>query len=991
MAIFNVNEIINNGGSNKDDDTKETDSLINSSPTIISSDPNNPSLSLAQSSSSVQNTYINEDHDQTLKKNQTLDAMKISDKNSGAKNHFDDWFNRNHNHIYRNCHHHHQFHPSNLEQQQQHNHHCHHQHRQSNWRDEADGSEDQIRLNLMTKNNFHPNNTFLDYNFSPSRRSNFSPIVNHSSGSSNALAAENQSDKPFFLGQTQPEPSQHLIDCDKAIRSNETKFQNKRLSSQHKNIQNLKQMLDLVDSFKSSLNISPETYQRSATTCTRKNSNLKFNLTNTEMPGNSEQNYNQTDSRSSDPKTINNFRFNFETHSASRNVRNNPDVEDLHQKVQTFVHRMERLIYTNLQANDQSCQSPKNHFPSNLTYENVDDNSIQASNQNFFNLDYMKTLNEQIFQLLLAQNSQINKQQQLLQSWIETQSDLLLRYPTILQERNRNLNINNLFKTNQSESLVNILDQVNDHESIAVPNQNFESISLNKANNHSTLNNQTIPGNRNNNFWDDFKSRTFQNKLQSNFTSNRDSQINLDSNRRISTNSQLFHFQCNDHCRSACNKNSRSHSFPELIDSPKFSLNDRVLKKNDNRIISNCVVDNLTSPKLDKQIKKSNYCDSPQPKNTPISTFYRNRNHFILNETPNSFCNQSSKQASSSMENNVVTVKSDSKIDILPVSKKIKIGEIDATEAADDSFEFLDPRRMIKQYTSDLNPKECDDSEEIIIADSKKSKCENIRPLMPAEGMCYNLHSKTKSFGTILKSSSTSTSKTKSFRPPTTGNESILENNLNYSDENSIADSLRSMSLIESSKERNDDNSLSNSINAYDETDSVASSNKTISSSEEHISTHLKSSSATNSLLKNFDQNNNKRVNINNGNNLIERSTSSIRQQTNNSTSSNVEGNFDTESKIGTKELMDSLSNNDQSNHNWQNGQNSNGTKKIEDSHSDYDEDGKNDDYGNDDDYDEDDINENDENSIQMIPLGNGNAEEIRSNVRLSGDGEQGL
>ncbi|KAI7688560.1 hypothetical protein SSS_05433 [Sarcoptes scabiei] len=224
MAIFNVNEIINNGGSNKDDDTKETDSLINSSPTIISSDPNNPSLSLAQSSSSVQNTYINEDHDQTLKKNQTLDAMKISDKNSGAKNHFDDWFNRNHNHIYRNCHHHHQFHPSNLEQQQQHNHHCHHQHRQSNWRDEADGSEDQIRLNLMTKNNFHPNNTFLDYNFSPSRRSNFSPIVNHSSGSSNALAAENQSDKPFFLGQTQPEPSQHLIDCDKALEAMKLNF-----------------------------------------------------------------------------------------------------------------------------------------------------------------------------------------------------------------------------------------------------------------------------------------------------------------------------------------------------------------------------------------------------------------------------------------------------------------------------------------------------------------------------------------------------------------------------------------------------------------------------------------------------------------------------------------------------------------------------------------------------------------------------------------------
>lgn len=169
--------------------------------------------------------------------------------------------------------------------------------------------------------------------------------------------------------------------------------------------------------------------------------------------------------------------------------------------------------------------------------------------------NYMRSVNQQVYQLLIYQNYQINQQHQLIQSWIHTQQKWIDK---------------------QSESSFKLPLSHPHRHSAFVPGNSVnhgipfiaESHLMNNFHHHSggksnflytpesTLNNQTEPRSRANNFFDNFRSHSHQNKLQSNLD------IGTAARESYSVGGQ-HGSNCSNSCIniSPCNKNSRSQSF----------------------------------------------------------------------------------------------------------------------------------------------------------------------------------------------------------------------------------------------------------------------------------------------------------------------------------------------------------------------------------------------------------------------------------------------
>lgn len=160
-------------------------------------------------------------------------------------------------------------------------------------------------------------------------------------------------------------------------------------------------------------------------------------------------------------------------------------------------------------------------------------NAMLHASDNTFSANY-KMINQQIHQLLLLQNNQITQQHQLIMSWMCLQQKWFEKQ-TVLKSAS-------IFNSNCSTEAANTIDNAEAHEpSVA-------------GNNQQMLNNQTVPTTRANNFWDNFKSQSYQNKLQSNLTRDMYS---------FGAGASGSGSNCTNHCVNSgtCTKNSRSQSF----------------------------------------------------------------------------------------------------------------------------------------------------------------------------------------------------------------------------------------------------------------------------------------------------------------------------------------------------------------------------------------------------------------------------------------------
>ena len=199
-------------------------------------------------------------------------------------------------------------------------------------------------------------------------------------------------------------------------------------------------------------------------------------------------------------------------------------------------------------------------------------NSFPASllhNDNTFNSNY-RIVNQQVHQLLMQQNHQITLQHQLILSWMQSQQKWLEKQSGNLFKQNVSV-----FNSCTSENIVN-----NDNHSYSTTLGN-EDIPIN---NLQTLNNQTVPTTRANNFWDNFKSQSCQNKL----SSNRDIYSFCSRSTNEPTNN------CTNTCVNSgnCTKNSRSQSFSVHNIS---SLNNR---KNQNNSTPKSAPNSITNPNM---------------------------------------------------------------------------------------------------------------------------------------------------------------------------------------------------------------------------------------------------------------------------------------------------------------------------------------------------------------------------------------------------------
>ncbi|KAI2804253.1 hypothetical protein BLOT_003232 [Blomia tropicalis] len=203
---------------------------------------------------------------------------------------------------------------------------------------------------------------------------------------------------------------------------------------------------------------------------------------------------------------------------------------------------------SHLQPQDQTfedfmqCFDNENCFmPTEVNENIVEDHSGFAN---------MRMINQQIYQLLMLQNYQINQQHQLIQLWINSQQKWFNRsfqnqtnsIPFKFESSNRNSTINSYYKDCVSR---------NNKQSYLFPS-------------HITLNNETAPRNRANNFWDNFRSQSHQNKLQTNREN-----VHRQFNGRYHINGN----NCSNSCSNIgpCNKNSRSQSFTEFSNGRKVS------------------------------------------------------------------------------------------------------------------------------------------------------------------------------------------------------------------------------------------------------------------------------------------------------------------------------------------------------------------------------------------------------------------------------------
>lgn len=166
--------------------------------------------------------------------------------------------------------------------------------------------------------------------------------------------------------------------------------------------------------------------------------------------------------------------------------------------------------------------------------------------------------NEQIYQLLMLQNYQINQQHKLIESWLETQQKWIEKHPGI-SFRAPTFGAHNHTHSHAHNHRHPIFVNANGNQmSNMFLNENPLVNNYRHARPDITLNNLSEPRSRANNFFDNFRSHTHQNKLQP----NRDI-ISQPINREPFT-SNNHGTNCSNSCinmNGPCNKNSRSQFF----------------------------------------------------------------------------------------------------------------------------------------------------------------------------------------------------------------------------------------------------------------------------------------------------------------------------------------------------------------------------------------------------------------------------------------------
>ena len=942
----------------------------------------------------------------------------------------------------------------------------------NNWRDEADGSEEDRMIRFIsipitqskgpdstTSNTaivHHQNQQRLSIEMN-TNNDNSVDDLNDNQNNDNNNENEHHQNIPFFSGNivsstmnSNDNIGHHQINMANINTNNNNQNRTKKILNrnaqnpqpQQQQIQQqefyVNRIVDLMDSFKKLLKSSPtsniqqpqqpEDHQRSTIFNNNNINNNRRTLndsdiltrekvsfqstnnnnhrpsplqtsTNNDVKLNKTSNFNfyLPSTSTSNPSTSSSYRFN----SLNNNNRQNIDETIINKNQQgqkqfnncnNFRHGFRRFQSVpsnpldeqfNL-MNNFSQQIHSNPLETIDSFSNQDANFIVDTTSPFDN-NYFKQINQQVYQLLMLQNYQINQQHQLIMAWIECQQEWLR-----LQQSSTNQSA--AATVNESNNLVDQIDCPPSSPSII---------------NHP-LNNQTVPGVRANNFLDNFRSQSFQNKLQ---TSTNLSSSQQQSNNRypLFANRENFHtpndnVACNHLCQSVCNKNSRSHSIAGLNTDSNLIFGHSSSQNNDNNRCKNQLKNNLinTSPYLSPH---HHYHRLHSQQNQRLNNSNVDNQH-LRNRTNNADMNERKLSKLISMVEKLVNSNNDgSNLNELKRKKTSNIDPANLPNLREDACEcdldvgYADPNDDSDEDDDDetiQNRSNQDEStnfhhiyqqsssssstdfivgdngqrkNEILKNNSKSTNSEIIRPLMPAEGRSatepqpppfkpLKLPIMLSTLSSSPSTSSSSQQKT-SNRPPITGNDSSTDTFVINKKPNKMPSSMTngensnensSKTVIDSSYKNHD--KLSNGNLAVDEIDKSRSN---LSVSNDH---------------KSFLQ----KINL-------DRSKSLSSSLADSSKGKNESQKSDDKNDTGKP-----LHINDQ---NQRNGHDMS-------SSSDEEEDDDVDDGGNDQRNEEQQPQSPPQHQadirIHVVPMvANGNANEVRTSVRLSGDGEQGL
>lgn len=449
-----------------------------------------------------------------------------------------------------------------------------------NWRDEADGSEEEQQLRF----NFFP---------VPNNSTN----INSSTGSSSLLFLPPDNDV-IDLGNTNVPISTFIFDNEQSFpnqysstRNNAQSNRNNNANQNNNNNNNsnnsggnnnnnksqtqptefrFERMVDLVGSFKKFLKSNDQSEQQTDQNINDTNQsrikvisddNAKLNKTsnfNYFMPASMDIQY---QNRANHPPTAlrNPFRLNsnlpYNSNNKNRKQTNNNNIcnqtsQNTHpiypnhrnysnyRKYRNEDHTSIRLENQNNQLNALLQQLAPPEDPLHNDNNHLNDESVQMINpndvidygsSNQLDVNYFKLINQQVYQLLLFQNFQINQQHQLIMSWIQCQQEWLRKTP-VQSERMRESYLNNNF--NNNEEMTSNNNQTIDRMDFTMNHQPVLDNTFNSNNNHSqALNNQTVPSIRSNNFWDNLKNQSLQNIIQSRACNGSDSDISASGNK----------------------------------------------------------------------------------------------------------------------------------------------------------------------------------------------------------------------------------------------------------------------------------------------------------------------------------------------------------------------------------------------------------------------------------------------------------------------------
>lgn len=809
-------------------------------------------------------------------------------------------------------------------------------------------------------------------------------------------------------------------------------------------------MVDLVDSFKKLLNSSStgsnnqqqniEDHQQSTSTAcnNNNNNNNRRNIngpnirTREKVPIISTNNNNNRSSPLRTSTTNNDIKLNKTTNfnylPSTNNSTSNPSTSSSSYRFNAFNNNNNQNVAETAINKNRNGQKQFNNFnnfrPSYRRFQSVPNNSLDEqfnlmnmNNNNFlqsnhmennqhanfivdttsptFDSNYFKQINQQVYQLLMLQNYQINQQHQLIMAWIECQQEWLR-----LQQSSINQSATATIDESITESN-NLMDCPPPPPSI--------------ISNHP-LNNQIVPGVRANNFWDNFRSQSFQNKLQTStnvsLQQQQPPQQQQQPNHQYPTFTSRENFlthdgnvACNNLCQNVCNKNSRSHSFSGFTSAANLIFGHNNNQNNESNKCKNQLKNNLlnTSPYLSPHHHHHHhrlYSQQNQRQNNNL-----NVDHQYLRNSTNNISNNDNiierklSKLISIVENlvqsnndgtnlNGLKRKKTSNVDLINLPDlredacECDLDVVDAdlnddsdeddAETIQDRSNMVDKSTNFHLYQQQLSSSSSIDlfgngqrKNEVLKNNSKTTNSEIIRPLMPAEGRSATEPQpppplkplKLPMMLSTLTSSSSSQPKT-SYRPPITGNESVNNSFLNGKKpmqkpkliSSSIANGENSTKTVSDSPCKN----LEKLSNGNSDADASDSNQPKPSVSDDDES---------------FNQSNNGDISM--------PSTSSLLTDLSKGNNESKESNGDD----NVKPLHINLANDP----NQRNGHN--------------------DSSSSDDDDDIDDSNDqrNEEQQqqlpqhqadirIHVVPLVvNGNANEVRTSVRLSGDGEQGL